>query len=210
MIINRDIKIIEAILFASNEPVLEDDLKDKIREKNKLKEYLLNLKKFYSDRGINLVKTGSKWSFRTSRDLSDELTIFKKQKRKISRAALETLAIIAYHQPITRSEIENIRGVQMGRGSIDHLLEIGWIKPKGRKIIPGKPTLWATTDMFLEHFEIDDIVNLPDKNELKASGFLEKKSAITTISELAKNEDFNTINNESGYEENIDDFITEK
>ena len=210
MIINRDIKIIEAILFASNEPVLEDDLKDKIREKNKLKEYLLNLKKFYSDRGINLVKTGSKWSFRTSGDLSDELTIFKKQKRKISRAALETLAIIAYHQPITRSEIENIRGVQMGRGSIDHLLENGWIKPKGRKNIPGKPTLWVTTDMFLEHFEIDDIVNLPDQKELKASGFLEKKSAITTISELAKNEDFNTINNESGFEENIDDFITEK
>ena len=98
----------------------------------------------------------------------------------------------------------------MGRGSIDHLLEIGWIKPKGRKNIPGKPTLWVTTDMFLEHFEIDDIVNLPDKNELKASGFLEKKSAITTISELAKNEDLNTINNENGDEENIDDFITEK
>ena len=210
MIINRDIKIIEAILFASNEPVLEDDLKDKIREKNKLNDYLLNLKKFYLDRGINLIKTGSKWSFRTSGELSDELTIFKKQKRRISRAALETLAIIAYHQPITRSEIENIRGVQMGRGSIDHLLEIGWIKPKGRKNIPGKPVLWETTDMFLEHFEIDDIVNLPDKNELKASGFLEKKSAITTISELAKNDDFNTINNENGDEENIDDFITEK
>ena len=210
MIINRDIKIIEAVLFASNEPVLENDLKDKIREKNKLKEYLLNLKKFYSDRGINLIKTGSKWSFRTSGDLSDELTIFKKQKRKISRAALETLAIIAYHQPITRSEIENIRGVQMGRGSIDHLLEIGWIKPKGRKNIPGKPVLWVTTDMFLEHFEIDDIVNLPDKNELKASGFLETKSAILTINDLAKNDDINTVENEDGEEENIDDFITEK
>ena len=210
MIINRDIKIIEAILFASNEPVLEDDLKDKIREKNKLKEYLLNLKKFYLDRGINLVKTGSKWSFRTSGDLSDDLTIFKKQKRKISRAALETLAIIAYHQPITRSEIENIRGVQMGRGSIDHLMEIGWIKPRGRKNIPGKPVLWATTDMFLEHFGIDNIVNLPDKNELKASGFLEKKSAIVTITDLAKNDDINTIENENEDEENIDDFIQEK
>ena len=97
----------------------------------------------------------------------------------------------------------------MGRGSIDLLLEIGWIKPKGRKNIPGKPVLWATTDMFLEHFEIDDIINLPDKNELKASGFLQKKSAITTISELAKNVDFNTINNENEDEENIDDFITE-
>ena len=209
MTIKRDIKIIEAILFASNEPILEDDIKDKIRKKNKIKEYLLNLKNFYSDRGINLVKTGSKWSFRTSSDLSDELTIYKKQKRRISRAALETLAIVAYHQPITRSEIENIRGVQMGRGSIDHLLEIGWIKPKGRKNIPGKPVLWATTDMFLEHFQIDNIVNLPDKNELKASGFLEKKSAITTISEMAKNEDFNTISYENEDEENIDDFITE-
>ena len=208
MIMNRDMKIIEAILFASNEPISEDDLKGKIREKNKLNEYLLNLKKFYLDRGINLIKTGSKWSFRTSIDLSDELTIFKRQKRKISRAALKTLAIIAYHQPITRSEIENIRGVQMGRGSIDHLLEIGWIKPRGRKNIPGKPNLWATTDMFLEHFGIDDIVNLPDKNELKASGFLEKKSAIVTITDLAKNDDINTIENEE--EENIDDFIQEK
>ena len=210
MIINRDIKIIEAILFASNEPISEDDLKSKIREKNKLNEYLINLKKFYLNRGINLIKTGSKWSFRTSYGLSDELTIFKKQKRKISRAALETLAIIAYHQPVTRSEIENIRGVQMGRGSIDHLLEIGWIKPKGRKNIPGKPILWVTTDMFLEHFGIEDIANLPDKKELKASGFLEKKSAILTISDLATNDDIKTIEKENGEEENIDDFITEK
>ncbi len=212
MIINRDIKIIEAILFASNEPILEDDLKEKIKDKNKLNDYLLNLKKFYLDRGINLIKTGSKWSFRTSDNLSNELTIFKKQKRRISRAALETLAIIAYHQPVTRSEIENIRGVQMGRGSIDHLLEIGWIKPKGRKNIPGKPTLWATTDKFLEHFGIENIINLPDINELKASGFLEKKSAIVTIADLSKKDDIDTIENEngSGNEENIDDFITEK
>ena len=98
----------------------------------------------------------------------------------------------------------------MGRGSIDHLLEIGWIKPKGRKNIPGKPTLWGTTDMFLEHFGIDNIQNLPDKNELKASGFLEKKSAIVTISDLARNDDINAVQNENVDEENIDDFITEK
>ena len=206
----RDLKIIEALLFASGEPVPENDLVQKIIAKDNISKYLEDLKNFYKNRGINLVKTGNKWSFRTSSEVKDELVIFKKQKRKLSRAALETLSIIAYQQPITRSEIENVRGVQMGRGSIDHLLEIGWIKPKGRKRIPGKPTLWATTDMFLEHFEIDDIVNLPDKNELKASGFLEKKSAITAISELAKNDDFNTINNENGDEENIDDFITEK
>jgi len=210
MKIHRDIKIIEAILFASSEPVLEDDLKNKISEKLNLKTYLLDLVKYYSNRGINLVKTGSKWSFRTSEDLSEELTIFKKQKRRISRAALETLAIIAYYQPVTRSEIENIRGVQMGRGSIDHLLEIGWIKPRGRKNIPGKPTLWCTTDMFLEHFGIDNINNLPDKDELKASGFLEKKSAIVTISDLAKNEENNVIGKEELDEENLDDFIHEK
>jgi len=209
MTINKDIKIIEAILFASNDPVEENDLKDKIINKNDFQNYLSTLAKFYSDRGINLIKTGSKWSFRTSRDLIDELTIFKKQKRKLSRAALETLAIIAYQQPITRSEIENIRGVQMGRGSIDHLLEIGWIKPSGRKNIPGKPTLWSTTDIFLDHFGLSNLNNLPNKDELKASGFLEKKSAIATISDLAKDEKFITGIDENDDDENIDDFISE-
>ena len=210
MVENRDIKILEAILFASNEPVLEDDLRDKIIEKNKLKEYLLNLKKFYLDRGINLIKTGSKWSFRTSEGLSDELTIFKKQKRKISRAALETLAIIAYHQPVTRSEIENIRGVQMGRGSIDHLLEIGWIKPGARKNIPGKPTLWSTTDMFLEHFELENLSSLPNKDELKASGFLDKRAAIATISDLASKDTEEAKMQAEDYteEEKLEDFIS--
>ena len=209
MTINKDIKIIEAILFASNDPVEENDLKDKIINKNDFQNYLATLAKFYSERGINLIKTGSKWSFRTSRDLTDELTIFKKQKRKLSRAALETLAIIAYHQPITRSEIENIRGVQMGRGSIDHLLEIGWIKPSGRKNIPGKPTLWSTTDIFLDHFGLSNLNNLPNKDELKASGFLEKKSAIATISDLAKDEKLITGIDENDDDENLDDFITE-
>jgi len=208
MKINKDIKIIEAILFASNEPVLEEELKNKIQNKNNLNDYLNDLEIFYSERGINLKKTGSKWSFRTTDDLTEELTIFKKQKRKISRAALETLAIIAYHQPITRSEIENIRGVQMGRGSIDYLIQIGWIKPSGRKKIPGKPTLWSTTDVFLEQFGINDIKNLPNIDELKASGFLEKRSAIATISDIAKNEELDIDDNEEE-NENLDDFIRE-
>ena len=126
---NKDLKLLEAILFVSGEPIDENDLKEKIKDKKNLDTFLNELQKFYSSRGINLVKTGNKWSFRTSDDLSDNLTIYKTQKRKLSRAALETLSIIAYQQPITRSEIENIRGVQMGRGSIDHLMEIGWIKP---------------------------------------------------------------------------------
>ena len=205
--VNKDIKLLEAILFASGEPVLENDLKEKIKDKKNLSNFLKELKEFYKDRGINLLKTGNKWSFRTSDDLSNDLTIFKVQKRKISRAALETLSIIAYQQPITRSEIENIRGVQMGRGSIDHLMEIGWIKPSGRKNIPGKPTMWSTTELFIEHFGLNDLSDLPNKEELKASGFLDKRAAIATISDLAKNDDNNNLDNLDSEENNIDDFI---
>ncbi len=204
--VNKDIKLLEAILFASGEPVLENDLKEKIKDKKNLSNFLNELKEFYKDRGINLLKTGNKWSFRTSDDLSNDLTIFKVQKRKISRAALETLSIIAYQQPITRSEIENIRGVQMGRGSIDHLMEIGWIKPSGRKNIPGKPTMWSTTELFIEHFGLNDLSDLPNKEELKASGFLDKRAAIATISDLAKNDD-NNLDNLDSEDNNIDDFI---
>ena len=207
MTVLRDIKIIEAILFASGEPVTEDDLKIKINNKEKFNSYMNEIKNFYEPRGINLIKTGSKWSFRTSEDLKNDLTIFKEQRRKISRAALETLAIVAYHQPITRSEIENIRGVQMGRGSIDHLMEIGWIKPGVRKNIPGKPTLWSTTDLFLEHFGIENISNLPNKEELKASGFLDKRAAIATISDLAQNDNLESDADIEEEEEKLDDFI---
>ena len=202
---NKDIKLLEAILFASGEPVEETDLKDKIKDKKNITNYLNQIKDFYNSRGINLIKTGSKWSFRTSNELIDDLTIFKTQKRKLSRAALETLSIIAYQQPITRSEIENIRGVQMGRGSIDHLMEIGWIKPSGRKNIPGKPTLWSTTDMFIEHFGLSNLNDLPNKDELKASGFLDKRAAITTISDLATNDE--NIDKDNEEDENLDDFI---
>jgi segregation and condensation protein B len=208
MIIERDIKLIEAILFASGNPVLEDDLKEKLNNKKNFDNYIKEIKSFYENRGINLIKTANKWSFRTSKDLVDDLIIFKEQKRKISRAALETLSIIAYQQPITRSEIENIRGVQMGRGSIDHLMEIGWIKPGGRKNIPGKPTLWLTTDLFLEHFGLENLSSLPNKDELKASGFLDKRSSISTITDLANKEieDLNEIDNQE--DENLDDFIS--
>tara|TARA_Y100000590_G_C15344842_1_gene872853 strand:- start:58 stop:702 length:645 start_codon:yes stop_codon:yes gene_type:complete len=209
MINSKDIKILEAILFASGEPISEEDLKDKIIHKNNLADNLENLKEFYKNRGINLIKTGNKWSLRTSPDVKDELIILKKQKRKLSRAALETLAIIAYQQPITRSEIENIRGVQMGRGSIDHLLEIGWIKISGRKNVPGKPALWSTTQLFLEHFAINDLADLPDKDELKASGFLDKRSAIATITDLAGKDDDINEDNFPEEIESLEDFIPE-
>ena len=205
---NKDIKLIEAILFASGEPVEQEDLKDKIKDKKNIEKYMNEIKEFYSSRGINLIKTGNKWSFRTSHELIDDLTIFKTQKRKLSRAALETLSIIAYQQPITRSEIENIRGVQMGRGSIDHLMEIGWIKPSGRKNIPGKPTLWSTTELFIEHFGLNNLSDLPNKDELKASGFLDNRAAIATITDLAKNDELiDKQNSDEDEDNNIDDFI---
>ena len=207
--IDKNLKILEAILFASGSPVSEEDLKDKIINKKEFKKEIESLKNFYQDRGINLIKTGNKWSFRTAKSIKDELTIFKTQKRKLSRAAIETLSIIAYQQPITRSEIENIRGVQMGRGSIDHLMEIGWIKPSGRKNIPGKPALWVTTELFMEHFGIENISDLPSKDELKASGFLEKRSAIATITDIAgKNEEIEA--QEADDKENLEDFIPEE
>ena len=207
--IDKNLKILEAILFASGEPIEEKYLGEKIDDSVNVKKYLNELKKFYEQRGVNLINTGNKWSFRTSTELSSDLTIFKSQKRKLSRAALETLSIIAYQQPITRSEIENIRGVQMGRGSIDHLIEIGWIKPSGRKNIPGKPTLWATTELFIEHFGLKNISDLPNKDELKASGFLDKRSAIATISDLAKNSDNidQFDNSDTEDDTNMDDFI---
>lgn len=206
---NRDSKILEAILFASGSPVLEEDLKDKMINKKEFKKEIDSLKEFYQNRGINLIKTGNKWSFRTAESIKDDLTIFKTQKRKLSRAAIETLSIIAYQQPITRSEIENIRGVQMGRGSIDHLMEIGWIKPSGRKNIPGKPALWVTTELFMEHFGIENISDLPSKEELKASGFLEKRSAIATITDIAGKNEF-LEDKEVDDEETLEDFIPEE
>ena len=206
----KDLKIIEALIFASTEPISENDLEEKITNKEKLNNLLINLQKHYEHRGVILIKTGSHWSFRTSPDLSDNLVILKKQKRKLSRAAQEVLAIIAYHQPVTRAEIEEIRGVHMGRGSIDNLLEIGWIKPKGRRNSPGKPITWATSETFLQHFGLENLESLPNKEELKASGFLEKKSAISTITDIAKQNELSSYpENEKNEEENLQDFISE-
>ena len=208
---SKDHRIIEALIFGSTEPVHENDMLEKVSKNVKLNIILDDIKKFYIGRGVNLIKTGKRWSFRTAEDLYDKLIILKKQKRKISRAATEVLSIIAYHQPITRAEIENIRGVQMGRGSIDMLIEIGWIKPKGRRNTPGRPVTWGTTDRFLDHFSLDDINHLPRIDELKASGFLDKRSAISKITDLA---DHNSLeNNEllnNGEDNSIEDFIKQK
>lgn len=203
-------KIIEALIFGSTEPISEKDIVEKIKNNTDLKKILNDLKSFYSDRGVNLVKTGDHWSFRTAKNLYNELTILKKQKRKISRAAIEVLSIIAYHQPITRAEIENIRGVQMGKGSIDILVAIGWIKPKGRRISPGRPVTWGTTSNFLDHFSLESINHLPRLDELKASGFLDKRSAISKITDIVDNNFENNELSDNEDDNSLEDFINQK
>ena len=201
-------KEIEAIVFAAAEPLDIQTIESKITKKTNVEKTLLKLQSEYAHRGINLVCISKKWSFRTSPNLSNLMIQEKTVEKKLSRAAIETLSIIAYQQPITRSEIENIRGVQMGRGSLDHLMEIGWIKPSGRKNVPGKPALWVTTELFIEHFGIKNLSDLPNKDELKASGFLEKRSAIATITDIANAPDLNS--DDEVEEETLDDFISEK
>ena len=204
----KDHRIVEALIFGSTEPITKKDLIEKISEQSNIDDILEDLKVLYKDRGVNLINTGENWSFRTSNDLNDSLTILKKQKRKLSRAAIEILSIVAYHQPITRAEIENIRGVQMGRGTIDMLVAIGWIKPKGRRNSPGRPVTWVTTESFLDHFSLEKLDDLPGLEELKSSGFYDKRSAISTITDIANNEE--ELNNENidNEDENLDDFIS--
>ena len=204
---SKNHRIIEALIFGSTEPISEEDMLEKISNEINLNDLLNDLKNYYKERGINLVKTGMTWSFRTAPDLYENLIILKKQKRKISKAGMEVLSIVAYHQPITRAEIENIRGVQMGKGTIDILVEVGWIKPKGRRNTPGRPVMWVTTEKFLEHFSLEHIDSLPGLEELKASGFLDKRAAISTISDLSKIENEN-IEIDNDEEESLEDFIT--
>ena len=173
----HQLRIIEAILFASPEPISEEALAERLPENTDVSELLGELAQHYGERGINLTRIAGKWAFRTAEDLAPHLRVQIKVGRRLSRAAVETLAIIAYHQPITRSEVEEIRGVAVGRGSFDVLLEAGWIRPVGRRQTPGRPMTWSTTAAFLEHFGLDSVTDLPGVDELKASGLLDTRPA---------------------------------
>ena len=175
----RHLKLLEAILFASAEPLSERALSHRLPEGVNLEALLGELQGIYADRGVNLVRGGGSWAFRTAPDLAQQLNMEIDVPRKLSRAAFETLAIIAYHQPVTRAEVEEIRGVSLSRGTLDVLLEAGWIRPKGRRRTPGRPTTWGTTDGFLDHFGIEDIHDLPGMDELKAAGLLDSGPAIS-------------------------------
>jgi segregation and condensation protein B len=169
----EEVRLLEALLFASKEPLDEKTLAARLPAGADLKTALQILLLEYGPRGVNLVKVGGKWAFRTASDLAWLLTREAVQPRKLSRAAIETLAIIAYHQPVTRAEIEDVRGVTISKGTIDVLLETGWIRPRGRRKVPGRPITYGTSDEFVSHFGLEQLSDLPGLDELKGSGLLD-------------------------------------
>jgi segregation and condensation protein B len=173
----HNLRLLEAILFAAADPVDEDALASRLPEGVDVKALIATLQEHYAERGVNLTRVAGKWSFRTAPDLGNILRIERSFVRKLSRAAVETLAIVAYHQPVTRAEIEEIRGVQLSRGTFDTLFESGWIKPVGRRRTPGRPVTWGTTDKFLGHFGLESVSDLPGMDELKAAGLLDARPA---------------------------------
>ena len=174
-------KEIEAILFASSEPLDEENIETKISKKINVKKALENLKKHYENRGINLICISNKWSFRTSEKLSYLMSKHKTVEKKLSKAAIETLSIIVYHQPVTRAEIEEIRGVAFGTNTLEILMELNWVKPTGRKDVPGKPIQYGTTDEFLNHFSLQKLSDLPTVDELGSAGLIDTASVESDI-----------------------------
>ena len=175
---SAEMRIVEAILFASAAPISEAEIKQQLNEDIDLDSILQKLQKIYEPRGVNLVPVAGKWAFRTAPDLAYLLQRNFVEQKKLSRAAIETLAIIAYHQPVTRAEIEEIRGVTISKGTIDVLMEIGWIKMRGKRHGPGRPITYGTTEQFLNHFLLDSIEDLPDIEELKGAGLLDSAFSI--------------------------------
>ncbi len=169
------LRILEAVIFASGEPLDEARLASylKTADASEVADLLVELQSMYAGRGVSLVRIASKWAFRTAEDLSWVLERHARQERRLSKAALETLAIVAYHQPVTRAEIEDVRGVTISKGTLDVLMEAGWVRPRGRRRAPGKPITYGTTDQFLEHFGLESVKDLPGLADLKASGLLD-------------------------------------
>ena len=172
---SEDLRVLEALLFALSEPANERMIAERLGEGADIPALLEQLRAFYQGRGVELIQANGRWSFRTAPDVTERLRLEKLVPRKLSRAAIETLAIIAYHQPVTRAEIEEIRGVIVSTGTVDILLEEGWIKPRGRKQVPGRPVMWGTSNAFLDHFGLESIQDLPGIDELKAAGLLDSK-----------------------------------
>ena len=167
------LRLLEALLFAAPEPLTEAELARYLGQDIDIAPLVRELAASYDGRGVNLVRVAGGWMFRTAPDLAPELRSERVVARRLSRAAVETLAIVAYHQPVTRAEIEAIRGVTLARGTLDRLLEAGWVRPAGRREAPGRPLIWATTPAFLAHFGLDSLKDLPGIDELRAAGLLD-------------------------------------
>ena len=172
---------VEAILFAADEPLDIESIKEKLKTKTDISKILLSLEKLYKSRGINLICISNRWSFRTASNLSKFMNMQTFTKKKLSKAAIETLSIIVYHQPVTRSEIEEIRGVSFATGTLEILLELNWVRPSGRKNIPGKPIQYVTTDDFLSHFNLQKLSDLPNIEELTSAGLIDNANVDTSI-----------------------------
>ena len=208
--LNKLEKQVEAILFAADEPLDIETVEKRVQSTNNIKKILLNLQSDYSSRGINLVCIKDKWSFITSKDLVNLMSLQKSTEKKLSKATLETLAIIVYHQPVTRSEIEEIRGVAFGTNTIEILLELDWVRPAGRKDVIGKPIQYATTDKFLHHFNIQRLTDLPNVDELSSAGLIDTATIDASIFGTGKFYKEQSQNKKEDIYSNIEKAIDEK
>ncbi len=199
---------VEAILFAANEPLDLETIKSRMKSKGDVKKIIQNLEKQYSNRGINLVCIANKWSFRTAINLSKLMSLQQTSQKKLSKAALETLSIIVYHQPVTRSEIEEIRGVAFASGTLEIFLELNWIRPSGRKNVPGKPIQYSTTDDFLSHFNIQKLTDLPNIEELSSAGLIDSGNIDTSIFGTGKFYKEQIAEKKENIYSNIDDMLS--
>ena len=198
---------VEAIIFAADEPLDIETIEDRIGTNANLKKILENLELEYRGRGINLICKSNKWSFRTSHDLSKLMSLQKSTQRKLSKATIETLAIIVYHHPVTRSEIEGIRGVAFASNTLEILLELDWVRPSGRKDVPGKPIQYITTQKFLDHFNIEKLTDLPSIEELSSAGLIDTSSIDSSIFGTSKFFKEQSENKEDNIYSNIDKVI---
>ena len=198
---------VEAILFAASEPLDIETIEKRLQTASDIKKILENLQKIYKKRGINLVCIKQKWSFRTAEDLSKLMALQKSTQKKLSKATVETLAIIVYHQPVTRAEIEEIRGVSFGSNTLEILLELDWVRPAGRKNVPGKPIQYATTENFLNHFNIQKLSDLPTVDELGSAGLIDTSSVDKSIFGTGKFFKEQTMSEKQNIYEEIDSVI---
>ena len=202
-------KQVEAILFAADEPLDIESIQERLKTRVNVPKILDSLEKQYKNRGINLVCRAKRWSFRTSYNLSKFMNLQSYTKKKLSKAAIETLAIIVYHQPVTRSEIEEIRGVSFATGTLEILLELNWVRPSGRKNVPGKPIQYITTDDFLSHFNLQKLTDLPNVEELGSAGLIDNSNIDTTIFGTGKLYKEKMEEKKENLYSNIDDMLSQ-